>query len=363
MHPQTTLVMHIRREGPCRVTLAARSRRLCIAVLLTLYAGLAQAQIQRTYTVRAGDTLYRIAVTHNLTVEQLQALNGLEGTTIKVGQMLRLTDGSGSDTGSARPDSVIVREPDPAPTETQLVGEPPPATPPPAEPPPVGPSVRPTTITAVTDSAGTILYGEYQAGEGESLFDLAYGLGVPLDTLLLLNPEHALVLADGAPIRVPGRFATLTYVIKPGDSLSRIAEAHQMSLRELVAANPGSGDVIQIGKTLQIPSAVRPKEAQLPLVIAQGAASVYPDRFVGRLMASGAEYDATRFLMAHPTLPFGTIVLIENPENGNSTFAEVADRMPISSQYVVEVSEAVADALGLEDGPIDIRIIQAGGTH
>ncbi len=337
-----------------RVTDPTPSRRLCFVLLIMLSAGISQAQIQRTYTVKAGDTLYRIAVNHDMTVGQLQALNGIEGTKIRVGQMLRMTSWTGVDSlDAATTDTLTVAQPaEPIDRDSPI-----PLPPPPAKAPARG---GPSVISAVTDSSGAILYGEYAAGEGESLYDLAFGLGIPLDTLLFLNPEHALVLADGGPIRVPGEFATVSYSIRPGDSLSRIASTHDISLKELKAANPGAGDVIQIGKTLRVPSAQRLTEVQLPPIVAEGPASVYPDRFVGRLMASGAEYDSSRFLLAHPTLPFGTIVLIENSENGRSTFAEVADRMPVSSNFVVEVSAAVAEALDLSDASIEIRIIQPG---
>lgn len=40
------------------------------------------------YTVKSGDTLYRIAARHNMTLEQLKSLNNLESDNIRVGQQL-----------------------------------------------------------------------------------------------------------------------------------------------------------------------------------------------------------------------------------------------------------------------------------
>ncbi|MBB6097942.1 murein DD-endopeptidase MepM/ murein hydrolase activator NlpD [Deinobacterium chartae] len=48
-----------------------------------------------SYTVRSGDTLFQIAVQNRTTVEALMAENGLTSTTIRVGQVLRLPEGSG----------------------------------------------------------------------------------------------------------------------------------------------------------------------------------------------------------------------------------------------------------------------------
>lgn len=43
-----------------------------------------------TYTVVKGDTLYSISKKHNLTIKELQQLNGLSGTELSVGQILNI---------------------------------------------------------------------------------------------------------------------------------------------------------------------------------------------------------------------------------------------------------------------------------
>jgi murein DD-endopeptidase MepM/ murein hydrolase activator NlpD len=61
--------------------------------LLFLVAGVlstAAAQATLTYTVHSGDTLYRIATSRGTTTEALQRLNNLSGTTLEVGQVLKL---------------------------------------------------------------------------------------------------------------------------------------------------------------------------------------------------------------------------------------------------------------------------------
>ncbi|MDB5044746.1 MAG: LysM protein [Deinococcus sp.] len=59
---------------------------LLLAALLTSPARAAP------YTVKAGDTLYSLSRSVGLTVAQFQALNGLTGTALKVGQVLTLPD-------------------------------------------------------------------------------------------------------------------------------------------------------------------------------------------------------------------------------------------------------------------------------
>lgn len=52
-----------------------------------------------TYIVQSGDTLYRIASMYGMTVSQLMAINKLEGTSLKIGQVLKVTSGGGSSSG------------------------------------------------------------------------------------------------------------------------------------------------------------------------------------------------------------------------------------------------------------------------
>jgi LysM repeat protein len=336
------------------VTVVRAARMLVFALGLLIVVAGASAQSKQTYTVRAGDTLYRIAVNHNMSVERLRMLNGLEGSLVSVGQVLRLTgnvslDPVPGDSTLSPPPNQVLDSPTVESTEVEVV-------PVPAVPPPPAPSPG---IRAVRDSTGAVVSGEYTVSPGQSFFDVAFALGVPADSLAALNAGHTVVLADGGPIRVPARFATSTYSVKAGDTLFAIAADHGVSLGELRRANPNVSDGIRVRQVLQVPSTAAPTDATLPLVITEGPASVYPDRFVGRLMASGRAYDDTKFTLSHPALPFGTVVMIESAETGRSTFAEVADRMPVTSDFVVELSRATAEAIGLAGSAVRIRIIDS----
>ena len=52
-----------------------------------------------TYIVQSGDTLYNIAKKYGMTVSQLMAINKLESTSLKIGQVLKVTSDSGSNSG------------------------------------------------------------------------------------------------------------------------------------------------------------------------------------------------------------------------------------------------------------------------
>lgn len=290
---------------------------VCLVVLLTVSTALAQAA--GTYTVRRGDTLYRIAVRHGVTVTDLKRWNDLRDTRIRVGQRLRVA-------------------PPPAPEA------PPRQTPPPVTQPP-----------SAEDGLA-----RYTVQPGDTYYSVGQRFGLPADTLLALNGGATAPLVPGQRIRLPARFATAPYRVRRGDTLHRIAARHGVTVAALRRANGLRDDRIRVGQVLQVPSAAvaqRPAGA-LPEVWAQGKVVVYPVTFAGRLMAGGTAYDPARFTVSHRDLPFGTVVLLTNPATGRSTFAEVTDRGPLQAGYILDVSEAVARALGLTaEEPITVRLV------
>ena len=51
------------------------------------------------YTVKSGDSLYRIATLYNTTVDEIKSLNNLTSNSLSIGQKLRIP-GSGEESGS-----------------------------------------------------------------------------------------------------------------------------------------------------------------------------------------------------------------------------------------------------------------------
>jgi|AGTN01.2.fsa_nt_gi rare lipoprotein A len=78
-----------------------------------------------------------------------------------------------------------------------------------------------------------------------------------------------------------------------------------------------------------------------------GLASWYGERFHGRRTASGKIYDQDKFTCAHRTLPFGTSILVVNPDNGKECTVVVTDRGPHSRNRVIDLSKAAARKLGI----------------
>ena len=79
-------------------------------------------------------------------------------------------------------------------------------------------------------------------------------------------------------------------------------------------------------------------------VPSQGIASFYSE---GQKTASGERFDARELTAAHPTLPFGTKLLVTNVDTGRSVTVRVNDRGPFVQGRVVDVSYSAAQSLGM----------------
>lgn len=179
-----------------------------------------------TVVVRAGDTLYDIAVDHDISVADLIAFNDLGGTVIHPGQVLQLHAGN-----------------------------------------------QPPAPLVVTIQPGDSLWAIAQA-YNVSLEDLSAANGITGGTIL--QPGHQ--------VTVPGRYAAdatdlggaipETITVQPGDSLWALARSHNTTVAAIRGANDLRSDRVIVGQQLRIlpgaeVQAGRAVEAATPL--AQGA--------------------------------------------------------------------------------------------
>lgn len=79
----------------------------------------------------------------------------------------------------------------------------------------------------------------------------------------------------------------------------------------------------------------------------QGVASFYSDRFQGATTASGEQFDQQELTAAHPSLPFGTKVLVTRPDTGQEVEVLINDRGPFVQGRVIDLSKRAAMKLGM----------------
>jgi len=79
----------------------------------------------------------------------------------------------------------------------------------------------------------------------------------------------------------------------------------------------------------------------------EGVVSWYGAQFHDRKTASGERFDSGAFTMAHPRLPFGTMVRVTNLRNGRSVVVRVNDRGPFVGKRIADLSQAAASEIGM----------------
>jgi rare lipoprotein A len=85
--------------------------------------------------------------------------------------------------------------------------------------------------------------------------------------------------------------------------------------------------------------------------VLNGTCSYYGAKFHGRKTASGEVYNMYDSTAAHRTLPFGTIIEVENLKNGKKVLVKVNDRGPFKKGRILDLSYAAAKK---------IKMIQSG---
>lgn len=78
-----------------------------------------------------------------------------------------------------------------------------------------------------------------------------------------------------------------------------------------------------------------------------GIASYYADRFQGRRTSCGEIYCHDSLTAAHRSLPFGTLLYVQNTSNGKAVIVRVNDRGPFKPGRCIDVSKRAAHELGI----------------
>lgn len=151
------------------------------------------------YTVKAGDTLWKVANANNITVDALKQANNLTSNSLSVGQLLKI----------------------------------------------------PVTGPGAVGEENT-----YKVQAGDSLYKIANQYNTTVDELKKLNNLTSNTLLVNQVLRLPGGNVTsgITYTVKAGDSLYKIANQYNTTVSELRKLNNLSSDVLSIGQILKIPN-------------------------------------------------------------------------------------------------------------
>lgn len=203
-----------------------------------------------SYTVKAGDSLYRIAANHGITLAQLMEANSLTSYFIAPNQKLAIPGGTSNSGESTAPEENTKPEEKP---ETE----------------------QPSTPSA--PSAG----GSYVVQAGDSYWAISSKFGISIGELQQLNVTTSFLIHPGQTLKVPGTGSSTTpstpeaptpgqengnetvtpptspstsgsYTVQAGDSLYAIASKFGMTLSQLRDLNNLSGSLIHPGQSLKV---------------------------------------------------------------------------------------------------------------
>jgi rare lipoprotein A len=94
-----------------------------------------------------------------------------------------------------------------------------------------------------------------------------------------------------------------------------------------------------------------------------GMASWYGREFHGKKTASGESFDMNGLTAAHKSLPFGTIIMVKNFNNGKTVKVRINDRGPYKGNRILDLSYAAAKKLDmLKNGRthVGIKVLKVG---
>ena len=210
-----------------------------------------------TYTVQPGDTLYKIARQFNTTVGDLISLNNLSSTTLSVGQVLRLP------TNNLEPDqdfiTYTVKSGDSLWKISQefgvsvndiinannLIS--------------TSLQIGDTLIIPVTSTEEPTIppqqnYIEYTVKSGDSLWLIANRYNTTVDAIKNASGITSNTLQIGQILRIPTTSEYTTYTVRSGDSLWSIARDYNTTVNEIKTINSLTSNVLSIGQVLIIPT-------------------------------------------------------------------------------------------------------------
>lgn len=149
-----------------------------------------------TYTVKSGDTLYKIAERYNTTVTDIMALNNLKTSILSIGQVLKIPQKS-------------------------------------------------TTLPSTSN------YIEYVVKRGDNLYSIANKYGTTVSEIKNLNNLSTNNLSIGQTLKIPSD-GQITYVVKSGDNLYSIAAKYNTSVNAIKQKNNLTSNNLSIGQILII---------------------------------------------------------------------------------------------------------------
>lgn len=285
-----------------------------------------------THTVSPQETLFSISRQYGVTIAEIQQWNNLESINISMGQELIIYNDHGGRTENLTEPSAPVSEEE--------------------------------RISIVTPTTAASTY--YTVQSGDYLNRIAQEHGMTTDELRQLNNLEDDLIRVGQRLVVrelqttpvvddvieestpQGRF--VNYRLESGENTNLILDRFSMTMEELEALNPGTNiESLSSGQrvTVLIPPSrnfANPYRQRAGLRdLGDVRVSRYNDNAIASTTTSGELYNPGQLTAAHSNMALGSIIFVENPQNGRGVYVKINDRF---SGDGIRLSQSAYNALG-----------------
>ncbi|UNC91884.1 LysM peptidoglycan-binding domain-containing protein [Candidatus Contubernalis alkaliaceticus] len=227
---------------------------ILMVIIFTVSAG------ATSYQAIPGDSLWKIAKSYNVSVEQLKAVNNLNTNQILVGQVLNIPDTAKPAVHKVQPGDTLwilaqrynvsveqLKTANNLKSNEIMVGQ------------------------ALTIPGGMVNLAIHRVQAGDTLFNIAQRYGSNVSSIMSLNQLTSTLIYPGQVLNIPGPSQagspsgsqesgsnTLTqqgvvYTVKSGDTLSTLANRFNTNIQAIMQTNRLNSQLLMVGQLLVIP--------------------------------------------------------------------------------------------------------------
>lgn len=227
---------------------------------ITEYAGYKYVPLASSdyYVVKKGDTLWSIARAYGLTIDKLKSLNNLTSNNLTIGDSLIVKDSNGNSDSSYSADNnkyyivkkgdslySIARSNNMTVDELKSLNN-------------LTSNILSIGQRLIISRGSNVPNNVYVVKKGDTLWSIANNFNVSVNDLKSANNKSNNSLSIGEQLIIPGKSTsenvnTTIYTVKSGDNLYSIARRYNVTVNEIKSLNNLTSNLLSIGQKLSIP--------------------------------------------------------------------------------------------------------------
>lgn len=274
----------------------------------------------KTHTVGAGETLYSIATKYKVSVDELKKANPGLSSSISVGQELNLPSKAA---GTSTTTTTTTK---PAATTTT--------------------ATKPATTTTTTTTAATETV-EHKVASGETLYSIARKYNVSVEDIKKANPGIG-ALKVGQIVKISGAEVAKTPVAIPEGNKTKPTTTTTTTTTTTVA-KPATveSDTVQLQQDKVRLETMQTQTTPVKTTIPASDFKKINESGFADLMADNQ--DTPKYLAYHKTAPVGTIIQLTNETTNIKVYVRVIGKLTdagADGKTIIRVSKKAYDRLG-----------------